>query len=129
MRTCCTWIEQKTDKIYEIIIQLETAQIKRHNKTNMDKLNKRALDEDEERRDDKRFKSNVDNDVSDNGGDSGQVVQTSDRTNECTPPHKVTDTAQLSMDKLLTLLRTEIAESSKLVNKKLDGLAKAITQL
>ena len=32
------------------------------------------------------------------------------------------------MDKLLTLLRTEIAESSKLVNKKLDGLAKVITQ-
>ena len=58
----------------------------------MDKLNKRALDEDEERRDDKRFKSNVENDVSDNGGDSGQVVQTSDRMNECTPPHKVTDT-------------------------------------
>ena len=32
------------------------------------------------------------------------------------------------MDKLLTLLRREIAESSKLVNKKLDGLGKAITQ-
>ena len=61
---------------------METAQTKRHNKTNMDKLNKRVLDEDEERRDDKRFKSNVENDVNDNGGDSGQVVQTSDRTNE-----------------------------------------------